>query len=170
VPQDLLQWLKDHVLDCVGPRTSGFSIKNATHTAEEHTSILFKCNRIYHHNLVRLNYTTYDIQRAQDVINLKTAHCNIMLLRQHNDGRDGYYCYARVLGIHHVNVVCAGNVYKSHRIEFLFVQWHESIQDHTWETHTLCRVHFVLLANPGAFGFMDPGAVLRACHIIPAFS
>ncbi|KAG1736096.1 uncharacterized protein EDB91DRAFT_1238087 [Suillus paluster] len=144
-------------------------MEKATHTAEERASILFKHNRIYHHNLVRLNYTTYDVQRAQDVINPRTPHCNIMLL-QHDDGCDGHYHYAKVLGIHHINIVRAGNVYESRQTEFLFMRWYESVQDHAWETHNLCCVHFLPLANLGAFGFVDPGAVLRACHIIPAFS
>ncbi|KAG1842190.1 hypothetical protein DFJ58DRAFT_732177 [Suillus subalutaceus] len=106
---------------------------------------------------------------AQDVINPRTPHCNIMLL-QHDDGCDGHYRYAKVLGIHHVNVVRTGNVYESRRTEFLFVWWYESVQEHVWEMHTLCRVRFLPLVNPGTFGFVDPGAVPRACHIIPAFS
>jgi hypothetical protein len=44
------------------------------------------------------------------------------------------------------------------------------VQDHTWDTCTLGRVHFRPLADQNAFGFVDPGVVLRACHIIPAFS
>ncbi|KAG1773249.1 hypothetical protein EV702DRAFT_976185 [Suillus placidus] len=78
--------------------------------------------------------------------------------------------YARVLGIHHINAVLSDNVYESCRIDFLFVQWYELIQNHSWETHALERVCFLPLTNPTAFGFMDPGAVLRACHIIPAFA
>lgn len=80
------------------------------------------------------------------------------------------YRYAKVLGIHHVNAIRTGNVYESHRVEFLFVRWYQSVQRHDWETHTLGRVNFLPLSNPDAFGFVDPGAVLRGCHIIPAFS
>ncbi|OJA16859.1 hypothetical protein AZE42_09971 [Rhizopogon vesiculosus] len=85
--KDFLPWLKDHILDCLdrldsGTRTSGSSEKSAQ-PDQEHSSILFKSNRIYHHNLIRFNYTTYDIRRAQDVINPKTPHCNIMLLQGH---------------------------------------------------------------------------------------
>ncbi|KAG1837178.1 hypothetical protein DFJ58DRAFT_632917, partial [Suillus subalutaceus] len=127
-------------------------------------------NQIYHHNLVRFNYTMYDVRRAQDVINLKTPHCNIMLLQRNcNDGTDENYCYAKVLGIHYVNVVCTGNVYESHQIEFLFVRWYESIQNHAWDC-TLGHVRFLPLTSPNTFGFVDPRVVLRACHIIPAFS
>ncbi|KAG1736911.1 uncharacterized protein EDB91DRAFT_1055413, partial [Suillus paluster] len=116
-------------------------------------------------------YTTYDVRRAQDVINPKTPHCNIMLLKHHDDHDDeGHYHYAKVLGIHHVNVVRVGNVYESCRLEFLFVRWYKSSQSHSWGTHRLGRVHFMPLANRHAFGFVDPAVILRACHIIPAFS
>ena len=42
-------------------------------------------DRFYRHNLMRLNYTTYDIRRAQDIVNPSTSHCNIMLLADHVD-------------------------------------------------------------------------------------
>lgn len=162
--QDFLPWLKDHILDRLEP------LEKSARVANERDSILFKRNRIYHHNIVRFNYTTYDVRRDQDVINTKTPHCNIMLLKHHDNDHDGKFRYAKVLGIHHVNVVCTGNVYESHRLEFLYVRWYEPVQSHSWETRTLGRVRFVPLANQNAFDFVDPGVVLRSCHIIPAFS
>jgi hypothetical protein len=94
-----------------------------------------------------------------------------MLLKHPNDDEHGgEYRYAKVIGIHHVNVVRLANVYESRRIEFLFVRWYESVQDHAWDACTLGRVHFRPLINENAFGFVDPGVVLRACHIVPAFS
>ncbi|KAG2057274.1 hypothetical protein BDR06DRAFT_980942 [Suillus hirtellus] len=165
--KDFLLRLKDHILDCIG--SPGISMENSAHPDQEKSSILFKCNRLYHHNLVRFNYTTYDVRRAQDVINPRTPHHNIMLL-QHAEGHDDKYCYAQVLGIHHINVVHSGNVYESRRIDFLFVRWYEVIQSHAWETCALGRVCFLPLMDPNTFSFVDPGAVLRACHIIPAFS
>ena len=95
-----------------------------------------------------------------------------MLLKDdRNDGdHASNYRYAKVLGIHHINVVRVANIYESQRIEFLFVRWYECVQSHAWDTRTLGRVRFLPLANQNAFGFVDPGVVLRACHIIPAFS
>ncbi|KAG1887690.1 hypothetical protein F4604DRAFT_1916503 [Suillus subluteus] len=170
--KDFLPRLKNHILDRFDAGISGSSAENPTHTDQDRNSILFKRNRIYHHNLARFNFTSYDVQRSQDVINPKTPHCKVMFLQRDydDDNPDGNYRYAKVLGIHHVNVVCTGNVYESHRIEFLFVRWYKSVQRHAWETHTLGRVRFLPLANPNAFGFVDLGAVLRGCHIIPAFS
>ncbi|KAG1763201.1 hypothetical protein EV702DRAFT_983023 [Suillus placidus] len=165
--QDFLPQLKDYILDCLELLEKSACVTN------ERDSILFKHNRIYHHNIVRFNYTTYDVRRDQDVINLKTPHCNIMLLKHHDDDHDGKFRYAKVLGIHHVNVVCAGNVYESRQLEFLYVWWYEpsaSSADLLYPQCTLCRVHFVPLANQNAFDFIDPGVVLWSCHIIPAFS
>lgn len=162
--------MKEHILDRLEPETT----ESPTETlprSDQLNSILFKRHRLYHHNLARFNYTTYDVRRAQDVINPRTQHCNIMLLKNRNDdGHGGEYCFAKVIGIHHVNVVRLTNVYESRRIEFLFVRWYETVQDHAWDTCTLGRVHFRPLADQNAFGFVDPGVVLRACHIIPAFS
>ncbi|KAG1781190.1 hypothetical protein EV702DRAFT_1193370 [Suillus placidus] len=65
-----------------------------------------------------------------------------MLLKHRDDDDDGDFRYAKVLGIHHVNVVRAGNVYESHRLEFLYVRWYEPVQSHSWETRTLGRELF----------------------------
>lgn len=94
----------------------------------------------------------------------------MLLKHRDDDADDSNYRYAKVLGIHHVNVIRVGNVYESRRFEFLFVRWYELVQSHTWSTHNLGRVRFIPLESSDAFGFVDPAMVLRACHIIPAFS
>lgn len=38
-------------------------------------SLIIKDDRLYHHSTARVNYTTYDVRRAQDVINPQTSHC-----------------------------------------------------------------------------------------------
>ncbi|KAG1805828.1 uncharacterized protein BJ212DRAFT_1303893 [Suillus subaureus] len=55
----------------------------------------------------RFNYTTYDVRWAQDIINPKTPHCNIMLLKYNHDdgGHGGDFLFAKVISIHHINVV-----------------------------------------------------------------
>jgi hypothetical protein len=42
--------------------------------------INFKADQMYRHNMMRINYTTYNVRRAQDTINPNTNHCNVMLL------------------------------------------------------------------------------------------
>lgn len=44
--------------------------------------IFFKYDRIYRHNLLRINYTTYDVRRGCDFINPTTSRRDIMVLTQ----------------------------------------------------------------------------------------
>ena len=71
-------------------------------------SVLLKDDCIYRHQLMRFNYTTYDVRRGQDVINPSTPHCNILLLANKDKGThpesDHPFLYARVLRIYHANV------------------------------------------------------------------
>ncbi|KIM74574.1 hypothetical protein PILCRDRAFT_14341 [Piloderma croceum F 1598] len=77
-------------------------------------SVLFLYDRMYEHNLLRINYTTYDVRRSQDAVNASTSHYNIMMLNKpanDNDSDNDYpFKYARVLGTYHVNVVYVGPV------------------------------------------------------------
>ena len=58
-------------------------------------------------------------------------------------------------------------------MEFLWVRWYGAEPD--WvggpATLRLDRVGYVPEDDPsGAFGFLDPALVVRACHLIPAFA
>ena len=135
--------------------------------------VLFKGDKIYRHRLLRVNYTTYDLRREFDSINPRTDHRDIMLLSS-SDGSHPF-CYARVLGIFHANIIYTGpgsKDFQSRRIEFLWVRWFDVIQDHSslWEQQTLDTVRFLPMADSDAFGFVDPADVLRGCHVIPAFA
>ena len=80
--------------------------------SESHLSMLghviFKGNRIYRHPLLRINYTTYDLCRETDSVNLRTDHRDIMLLTRRDRSNTQPFCYARVLAIYHANVVYVG--------------------------------------------------------------
>lgn len=98
---------------------------------QEHNFVLFKNDCMYQHHLARFNYTTYDVRRAQDIINPGTSHCDVMLLKN-SDNTETHlhhlFLYARVLGIYHVNVVYTGMDmldYKPRRVDFLWVRWFE---------------------------------------------
>jgi hypothetical protein len=131
---------------------------------------------MYHHNTARFNYTTYDVRRSQDVVNPRTPHCNIMILRADDDaGRQGHrYIYGKILGIYHVNVIFIGNGmvdYTPLRMEFLWVRWYTPMDDiAAWETSKLDRLSFPSMADEFSFDFLDPADVLRGCHIIPSFA
>jgi hypothetical protein len=135
--------------------------------------VLFKQDRLYCHNIMRINYTTYDVRRKQETINPRTPHRDIMVL---SDCEDHPFLYARVIGIFHVNVVYTGLEmvdYRPRRIEFLWVRWFEldpGAAAGSWATSTMDRLRFPPMADENSFGFLDPADVMRCAHIIPAFS
>lgn len=138
--------------------------------------ILFKHDRLYHHNILRINYTTYDIRRKQDTVNPTTPRRDIMVLTNGEDNSDAHpYAYARVIGIYHANVIYAGARradYTPHRMEFLWVRWYEHDRSATvggWASNKLDRLRFPPISGDDSFGFLDPTDVLRATHIIPMF-
>lgn len=135
--------------------------------------VLFKHNHIYHHNITCFNYITYDTQHDQDVINPKTLHCDIMVLNDaSNDGDcSGHYRYARVLGVHHINIVYTGGLYHTVlRMKFLFVRWYEPAGHVDLDRTALDHLYFPAFDSEDAFGFLSPADILRAAHIIPCFS
>jgi hypothetical protein len=151
--------------------TGGAAINISNHQSEL-DGILFKSERMYRHNLARINYTTYDVRRSEDVINPNTSHCDIILLA--NQDEDTHpFLYARVLGIYHVNVVYNGPGrldYAPRRFYFFWVRWFEYIGNSvSWRDRRLDSIHFPPTANSDAFGFVDPRDVLRGCHIVQAF-
>lgn len=145
-----------------------------------HDSILFKHDRIYPHSLFRINYTTYDVRRSQDVVHTSTSHCNIMMLAASSSDEEDTspshpFRYARVLGVYHANVVYVGPGmvdYQPQRFEFLWVRWYKVMKTTRtgWTAHRLDCIKFPPLAEDDSFGFVDPSDVLRGCHIMPRFS
>jgi hypothetical protein len=95
--------------------------------------IHFKAGHMYQYNVMRINYTTYNVQRAQDTINPKTDQHNIMLLSgQNTESSRHQYDYACVLGIYHVNVIYTGPGmldYRARQMEFLWVRRYENQDD-----------------------------------------
>jgi hypothetical protein len=136
---------------------------------------------MYKHNLMCINYTTYDVHQAQDIIHPSTSHCNIMLLNQASEGstagENHPYTYAHVLGIYHVNATYIGPGmvdYHSHRIDFLWVRWYQHLGKHSQESRqvssSLDHVCFLPIGEQDSFGFVDPDDILRCCHVIPHFT
>jgi hypothetical protein len=182
--QDFLPKLKRHILSRILPKLQREG--SSDHTDAQHVPndidpnhVLFQKDRFYRHNIMRTNYTTYDVRRARDVIHPSTSHCNVMVLAgSTNDGDSDSnhpFAYARVLGICHVNVVYIGPGmlnYQPHRLEFLWVRWYRTVDTlHSgWAARKLDRIQFASITDGNAFGFIDPSDVLRSCHIVPAFA
>ena len=97
-----------------------------------------------------------------------------MLLATTMDDVDYPFLYVCVLGIYHPNVTFAGDDiqnYQARQFEFLWVHWYRyQGQNVQWRDLKLDVLSFPPVTSDGAFGYVDPGNVLRACHIIPAFS
>lgn len=128
---------------------------------------------------MRVNYTSYDVRRSQDVINFSNSHHNVMLLAGDPDAGPTseveFFSYARVLGTYHANVIYdgPGSIGRQcQRIEFLWVRWYEVIEAETagWMHSRLDRLRFPRATCINAFGFVDPSDVIRGCHILPRFS
>ena len=141
--------------------------------------VFLKGDCIYHHKLLRFNFTTYAVRRGTDVVKPGSFRCNIMLLSadcaSDSTSDSHHFLYARVLGAYHANVVYTGpgmRDYKPRRFDFLWVRWYEDIDPGSsgWCNSSLDSVRFPPLNDDESFGFVDPVDVLRGCHIIPAFS
>lgn len=153
-----------------------FSVGEYDSNLRGRDAVFFQKDRMYRHHLARFNYTTYDVRRAQDVINPATSHRDVMLLADTaGDSSDHPFLYCRVLGIFHVNVVYTGEGmidYNARRVDFLWVRWFRYDGDRSvrWDDHKLDSLCFLPMAREDAFGFVDPRNVLRGSHIISAFA
>ncbi|THH06868.1 hypothetical protein EW146_g9485 [Bondarzewia mesenterica] len=146
----------------------------------EHDGVLFKGDCMFKHQILKINYTSYDVRRSQDVIHEGTLHSDIMVLA-HQEGQDTpnpaawhRFWFARILGIYHVNVVYTGPGmldYVPRRLDVLWVHWFQHTGDPVaWEDHRLDSISFPPMAGEHAFGFVDPSDVLHGCHVILAFT
>jgi hypothetical protein len=144
-------------------------------TNKDRSNVILLNNRIYRHKVLRVNYTTYNLRRAQDSINPRT-HGDVMVLSDEEDRENSHpYWYARIISIFHALVVHKGPKSKSEEpkmMEFLFVRWF-GLDDGLkarggWKTKRLHQIGFV--KGNEAFGFIDPADVIRAVHLIPRFS
>ncbi|KAK7063419.1 GLOBIN domain-containing protein, partial [Favolaschia claudopus] len=149
-------------------------------TADELAGVTIEHDRIYTHRLLRVNYTTYDMRRDQDMLNIRT-HPDFMALSHEDDAAaSGHpYWYGRIVMISHLYVRHIGPRAISpgitQKMDVLWVRWFGSDPDQDLSAKRLYRVGFVPMDESApdaaaAFGFLDPAQILRAAHIIPAFA
>lgn len=140
--------------------------------------ILIEKDRLYRHEILNVNFTTYEGRRDQDILNPNTSRRDFMCLREDeppgSDSLQHRFCYGRLLGIYHVNVVYQGRGAldrKARRFDVLWVRWYQELEDEMrWSDSRLDRLSFYALDEINATDFLDPAHVLRACHVIPRFS
>ena len=140
-------------------------------------------NKIYPHQLLRVNYTTYDVRRDEDVIHINTPQCNVILLNDRGSkkepNKEHVYLYAKVLGIFHANVAYVGSLPGEgqklrqrttafQRMDFVWVHWYNYLGQE--DEFSLDRLSLSPLQSATALGFLDPQDILRGVHLIPQFS
>jgi hypothetical protein len=147
--------LKSHLLSCLkeivcseSTNTTSSSDSNPTHD-----TIYFHKNRMYQHNILQINYTTYDVRQSQDILNPKTNHCDILLVSSEPQPQESIthqYQYAKIIGIYHVNMIYSDpttHQYCTQCMEFLWVRHFNVVENATvergWSTACLDQ-HFIL--------------------------
>ncbi|KAI0754538.1 hypothetical protein C8Q80DRAFT_1117215 [Daedaleopsis nitida] len=112
-------------------RTPEIEQETRNYTFEDRSRLIIYRDQLYPHQMLRLNYTTYDLHRSQDVISPRT-HGDIMLLspsdttfeagNEPDDGSEHPYVYARVVKIFHINIRLADSaMMEFERMDILFV-------------------------------------------------
>jgi hypothetical protein len=120
---------------------------------------------------MQVYYTTYDLRREYDTINPRT-HGDIMVLSGETTPSHPYW-YARVLGVFHMEVwLNTGSRPIKRHLELLWVRWLAVLRNYKSGLNQarLPKIAFVEESDPDAFGFLDPGQVIRGAHLIPAFA
>lgn len=166
--QDFFWKLKQHLLPRVLEQKTEFTSRDMLDLTIESN------NRIYRHRTLRVNYTSYDLQRRSDIINVRTRP-DLMVLSEDEDHTHPYR-YGRLIDIFTVPVHYKGSKQmvgaRRQRLRVLWVRWYER-DIHSYEdgfsTLRLPRISFIDSTDPDAHGFIDPTLVLRAAHLIPAF-
>ncbi|KAG6329626.1 hypothetical protein ID866_9463 [Astraeus odoratus] len=117
--ENFLPKLKNHILAHLMPGNE--TDDELEFTQAQQNALGFINNRIYRHKVLRINYTTYDLRRAQDSLNPHT-HSDIMVLSQEDSEHPHPYWYARIIGIFHVDVQYYGPelVHTPRCIDFLW--------------------------------------------------
>lgn len=112
VIEDFYNKLKDHLLQRLLDRE--YSGDEESFTEVERDTVIVEHHRLYCHQVVRINHTTYDIRRKQDSIKCGN-HSDIMLLAHEDETEQERhpFWYARIIGIYHASVRHTGPASKS---------------------------------------------------------
>jgi len=129
--------------------------------------------KISTHKTLRINYTTYDLQRHSDVINLRTRP-DIMVAAPEDDHSHPYK-YGRLIDIFTVPIHYKGKRQirgpKRQEIQVLWVRWFKPDPSHKdgFSHLRIPRLEFVDSDDMAEWhDFISPSDVLRATHTIPA--
>lgn len=159
--------------------------------------IVINKEHLYQHQILNMHFTLYEGCHERDIVNPNTSRRDIMCLiaLDTSDDEDAsiegaktskeadtsestapkhWFCYRRLLGIYHMNVIYLGRRSLDRRprcFDLLWVRWFEEIgRLNSWLDAQLDRLPFYPLHSSNTIGFLDPSHVLRVCHLIPRFS
>jgi len=171
----------DHLLCRLEGKDSSLDVI-PTYNPLEHCRVKLKADKVSVHLSLRINYTTYDLQRESDHLrpSLKITHGSfkfhsarsiILVSTREGDSPSAptRFQYGRILGIFHAEALDIQKTVDGsfQRIDFLWVHWFE---DEQRLRHGLRVVSPITnLRDSSAFGIVDPRDVVRASHLLPVF-
>jgi hypothetical protein len=163
--QDFVIKLKDHLLARV--LNKQYDDEPPTFTSKDRNELYITNNRLEARYTMNIYYTTYDLRRGRDTVNMKNRS-HVMTLSQ-----DGIhpYAYARVLGIYRLDILHGPTMPDTTKMDVLWVRWFKIDETHRagWKAKRLYRIKFVPSLEDGGFGFLDPNDIIRGAHLIPGF-
>ncbi|KAJ7060769.1 hypothetical protein C8F01DRAFT_1290667 [Mycena amicta] len=139
-------------------------------SSDDLINVVIDKDRVYTHATMRVNFTTYDLQRDQDVINPRNHRFVIVHAQDPEDPHP--FWYGDVKGILHVYASLLDQPTKPpQRLEILFTRWLQRDMSYRcgFKQKRLPRLRYMPHDSPDAFGFLDPQDVVRGNHLIPAF-
>lgn len=148
-------------------------------TGSDLADVIIVSDAMYVHKTARIYYTTYDMRRMCDSLNPR-RQADFIVASKDPLHADHPYQYGRVLGIFHVMVSHRGRnatTATPQLMHFLLVRWFtldyndDGSSTGGWKSKRLHRLSFAPANNPShpAFSILDPAAIIRAIHIVPAF-
>lgn len=134
--------------------------------------VFIKDDTLYEHPLSTISYTTYDLERDEDLVHLGFGSQAVMVYSPTSQDTEPWL-YAYIVAIYHV-LVCTAADPEPKRLELLWVRWMERDPPHLRGPNSSRYTHVSFVQHSGvpgeAFGFVDPSHVIRGCHLIPAFN
>ncbi|KIK14700.1 hypothetical protein PISMIDRAFT_17112 [Pisolithus microcarpus 441] len=163
---NLATFLNDHNGD---PAIKDFIPRLRAHLLARLQNFVNNLNCVFMPKRLQLNFMTYDICCDQDT--LYSDRGDTIMMRSCEEGAGAHpFWYARLIR------ACIFHVYYEgarHYMDVLWVRWLGVEPGYCWGINQarLPKVGFVPdCESAGAFGFVDPALVIRACHLIPVFT
>lgn len=163
-PQDFIPSLKDHLLTRI--LHLQYEENPPTFTDYDRCRLFISGDNLEQRYTMTVNYTTYDLRRGQDKLNMKGRPYVMALSRDPSHP----YIYARILAIYRVKVLHHSIAHPT-IMDVLWVRWFAIDKKHKagWKAKRLYKVQFVPVQDEGAFGFLNPDDIIRGVHLIPGF-